>query len=520
MEKAVKRIQKNIGKAFLVLFVLVFSFPQNLFAANLNFSPASGTYNKDANFSVGIFVSSPDKAINAASATIRFPSDKLQVVSVSKNNSIVDFWAQEPTFSNAIGEIKLEGVVLTPGYQGNSGRLLTINFKGKNTGTAGISIFSSSVLANDGVGTNILASVGTASFTIAEVPVKEPEVIKVDDLKPIDEALVPEIKEGEVCEPDSIITSSTHPGVVWRRENTASFSWDIPTGTLASKISFDRNPTSEPSTINSPAIVEKRYENLEDGIWYFHLSLQDNNGWKETEHFKIKIDHTPPSIDAYEVKRRDLTDPKPVIALKIEDKTSCVKNFELSINGESLEYEILADGNIKLERIDPGQHELVITAYDRAGNKNESFLEIEVEALEAPEVTSFPAGINAGDTLTIKGETIPNGNIEAKITSKKNNFLLRQEFQSASGRFTFEEDDLKKGIVFISFRVSDAKGAQSQWSRPVEIKIKGNSFLPFDSIVSSLGTEITIALGFLIVIIVIVATRALTIRRIKRELGL
>ncbi|MDQ5883198.1 MAG: hypothetical protein QG654_110, partial [Patescibacteria group bacterium] len=180
----------------------------------------------------------------------------------------------------------------------------------------------------------------------------------------------------------------------------------------------------------------------------------------------------------------------------------------------------LADGNIKLERIDPGEHELVITAYDRAGNKNESFLGIVVEALEAPEVTSFPAEINVGDTLTVKGETIPNGNIEAKVTSKKNNFLMRQEFQSASGRFNFEEENLKKGIVFVSFRVSDAKGAQSQWSVPVEIKIKSNSIIPFDSIVSSLGIEITIAIGVLVLAIIVIITRALTIRKIKRELGL
>ncbi len=176
MEKAVTRAKENIGKALIVFLIAIFIMPQTLFAAGLNFSPSSGTHNKDSNFSVGIFVSSPDKAINAASAIIKFPSDKLQVVSVSKNNSIVDFWAQEPSFSNAIGEIKLEGVILTPGYQGNSGRLLTINLKGKNPGIAGLTIFSSSVLANDGIGTNVLASVGTASFTIVELPQKEPKL--------------------------------------------------------------------------------------------------------------------------------------------------------------------------------------------------------------------------------------------------------------------------------------------------------------------------------------------------------
>ncbi len=519
MEKTVKRIQKNQRTGFLGIFIAItiLTYPFGVFAATLNLSPSSGSYAQNSNFSVNINVSSTEQAMNAAALRITFPTTTLQVVSISKTGSIVDFWAQEPTFSNSTGEIKLEGVVLTPGYKGASGRLATVTFKGKATGLAQVKIASSSVLANDGVGTNVLTSVSDASFTITEVTKQEPEVIDLEELKPSEETIV---TQEEVCEADSIITSSTHPGVVWRRENTAAFSWDIGQDILASKIAFDKNPTTEPTTINSPAIVEKRYENVEDGTWYFHLSLQNNSGWTETEHFKIKIDHTPPSIEAREIKRSDLTDPKPVISLSVKDTTSCVKNFELSINNEKLDYETLPSGDLKLETINPGEHELVITAYDRAGNKNETFLPIIVEALEVPKVTSYPAEIMVGDTLIIKGETIPNGNVEAKLTSKKNNFLIQDEFQSASGKFTFEQKDLRKGTVFVSFRVSDGRGAQSEWSVPVEVKIKSNSIIPFDSIIDSLGVEI-IALGALLIIgLIIIITRALTIRKIRRNLGL
>ncbi len=503
-------------KGILILLLIVLMSPGTLFAATVNLSPSTGSYNQNTNFSVNINVGSPDQAMNAASATITFPKDKLQVVSISKTGSIIDFWAQEPSFSNTTGEIKFEGVALTPGYKGASGRIITVTFKGKTVGLANVKVVSSSILANDGIGTNILTSVTDATFTIKEAEVKETEVIDLEELKPLEEVVPTE----EVCEPDSIITSSTHPGVVWRRENTAAFSWDIEKDTLASKIAFDRIPDSEPDIIHSPAIVEKRYENLDDGVWYFHLSLQNNSGWSKTEHFKIKIDHTPPTIEAREIKRADLTDPKPIIDLKITDKISCVKNFELSMNGEVLEYEKLASGELRLETIEPGEHELVITVYDRAGNKNESFLNLVVEALEVPEVTDYPAEIKAGEVLKIKGETIPNGNVEARVTSKRNNFLVKEEFQSASGKFTFEQKDLKKGIVFVSFRVSDARGAQSQWSVPVEIKVTSSSFLPFDSIISSLGVEIAVAIGVLLVVIIILITRALTIRKIRRQLEL
>ncbi len=505
---------KLLVKVFVFLFAFFIS-TNALFAATLHFSPSSGTYDKNATFSVGVYVASPDQPMNAAGATVKFPADKLQVVSVSKTGSIIDFWAQEPSFSNATGEIKMEGVVLTPGYQGAAGKILTVNFKGKSVGTAGISISSSSVLANDGIGTNILKSVSGASFVIKEAEVKEPEVIKLDDLKPVEEDVVKE----EVCEPDSIISSATHPGVVWRRENTAAFSWDIEKDTLASKIAFDKNPDTEPTTINSPAIVEKRYENLEDGIWYFHLSLQNNSGWSKTEHFKIKIDHTPPIIEASEVSRLDLTDPKPIIKLSINDKISCVKSFEFSLNGEILDYEKLPNGNLRLETIEPGEWELLITTYDRAGNKNEAFLPITVKALEVPEVVDYPAEINVGDKLVIKGETIPNGNVEAKITSKRNNFLIREEFQSASGKFTFEQEGLKKGIVFASFRVTDIRGAKSEWSKPVEIRVASDSFFSSLNINDS---PILILVGFFLagIIIIVLVTRAITIRKFRHDLDI
>lgn len=513
MEQTIKRIKENRKKFFVTILSSLFLFSNTAFAANLSFSPSSGTYSKNTTFSVGVYVSSTDQAMNAASATIQFPTDKLQVVSVSKTGSIIDFWAQEPSFSNATGQIKMEGVVLTPGYKGGSGKLITINFKGKSASTASINISSSSVLANDGVGTNILKNVSGATFNIKEEAPVKTEVIDLETIKPIEEDTVAE----EVCEPDSLITSATHPGVIWRRDNTAVFSWDVSDEIVASKIAFDKNPNTEPNIINSPAIVEKRYENVEDGVWYFHLSLQDNDGWSTAEHFKIKIDHTPPEINVSEIKRSELTDPKPVINLKITDKVSCVKDFTLSINGESLDYERLDDGNIRLETVEPGDHELVITAYDRAGNKNEAFIPIIVEAIEAPRVTDHPAEINVGESLQIKGESIPNGNIEAKITSKQNNFLIKETLQTGSGRFTFEQEDLRAGTYFVSFRVTDKRGAMSSWSVPIQIRVRGDGFLGMGNIINNLGVEVSIGIGVILVLALILITRGLTIRAIRRR---
>jgi hypothetical protein len=513
------KIQK-IKKSFMAgILLLSFLMSDTALAATLSFTPAVGTYEKDATFSVVVYVGSIDKSMNAASGTVTFPTDKLQVVSISKNNSIIDFWAQEPTFSNTNGTIKFEGVALPPGFQGGNGRLITITFKGKSTGIADVKMNGGQVLANDGVGTSILSTVTGATFTIKTATTPPPEVIDLDEETPIDET-VPIIEPDITCDSDSIIYSTTHPGQIWRKENTAVFSWDITDDIVASRISFDKSPSTEPSNLSKPAIVEKKYENLADGTWYFHLSLQDNDGWSKTEHFKIQIDQTAPELVLSEVKRSDLTNPKPVIDLEIKDNISCIKEFSVNIDGVAVDYNKLPDGNYELETIDPGEHELSVIVHDRAGNQNEAYIDIVVEPLSKPVIKEYVEQVAKSDQISVKGETITNANLTAKITSKNKKFIATDEFQSGSGKFTWRPSTkLKSGTYFISFKVTDARGASSAYTDPITIKIgTGVEFDP-GAIIDRIPPEVAMGgLALLGILLIIFITRALTMSRIRRRI--
>jgi hypothetical protein len=181
----------KLNKGVLFFCFFIFAFFVNLFitsvasAASLHLSPSSGSYTEGGILSVSVFVSS-DSAINAISGVLIFPQDKLEVISLSKDGSIMNLWVREPAFSNTGGTISLEGVVLNPGFVGNSGKILTVNFKTKSAGSAHISFNSGSVLANDGYGTNVLSSLGEANFTI-----KEKVIIKRDVESPKTPVIVP-----------------------------------------------------------------------------------------------------------------------------------------------------------------------------------------------------------------------------------------------------------------------------------------------------------------------------------------
>lgn len=141
-------------------------FPAFAFAATLTFSPSSGSYGAGQDLTVNVYVSSADQAMNAVSGTISFPANRLSVVSISKTNSIISLWTADPTFSNSDGSVNFEGIVLNPGFTGNNGKVISITFRALSAGNANMDFDSGSVLANDGSGTSIPTTLGSADFTI------------------------------------------------------------------------------------------------------------------------------------------------------------------------------------------------------------------------------------------------------------------------------------------------------------------------------------------------------------------
>lgn len=217
-----------MNKYIFSTLVLCLVFPASVHAATLSLVPSSGSVASGQTLSVGINVSSPGQAMNAASGVVSFPTDKLEVISLSKANSIATLWVQEPSFSNAAGTISFEGVVLNPGFSGASGRFLTIMFRAKSEGTATLSFGSGSVLANDGQGTEIFSGSSGSSISIVraqvvpppspkpapvQAPTPAPEQKEEIEKKNLELAIITDVTErvmpGEVAE---VKGTSVYPG--------------------------------------------------------------------------------------------------------------------------------------------------------------------------------------------------------------------------------------------------------------------------------------------------------------------
>ena len=127
-EKKIKNFL--LARVWLLFFIAggFFSVVGHVSAATLSLSPSSGTYVVGETFSVSIIANSANQALNAIDSIVSFPTDKLQVTSVSKESSIISLWIEEPTFFNNTGKVSMSGVVLTPGFSGSAGKVLKINF--------------------------------------------------------------------------------------------------------------------------------------------------------------------------------------------------------------------------------------------------------------------------------------------------------------------------------------------------------------------------------------------------------
>lgn len=187
-----KKINTKIVFYFSIFFLLFSA--QIAFAASLNLSPSSGSYDVGDTINVRIVLSSPVQSANAVSATVDFPKALLTLNSISKSNSLVSLWAQEPSYSNASGTANMEGVILN-GYTGSNGTIVTLSFKAKAVGNANVKFTASSILANDGQGTNILTGAGQANFNITKAEEKVAPVTPVVENKSADSINIEELKK-------------------------------------------------------------------------------------------------------------------------------------------------------------------------------------------------------------------------------------------------------------------------------------------------------------------------------------
>ena len=452
-------------------------------AATLYFSPSSGAYTVGGTLSVNVYVSSADQAMNAASGVISFPQDKLEVTSLSKTGSIFILWVQEPSFLNSVGTINFEGIVLNPGFTGAAGKIITTNFKVKAAGVATLNFSSGSVLANDGKGTNILANMNSGTYTLKPVTITPP----AEEILPEEEYVAPPTV-GVPAAP--VVSSPTHPDEnKWYSNNDPEFSWKLPSDVDGGvSIYFSKSPTSNPGPLPDGLFSTKSYENVEDGIWYFHIKLRNSYGWGPITHRKVLIDTTPPLPFEIDVQREDPTDPQPILNFETTDELSGIEYYEMKIGeGEPFPAEKIKTKSYKLPPQAPGEHPIELKIYDKARNFVLASTNINVLPIETPKITKFPTDLTPGQNLTLEGESLPEAIIEVFVQKKGEKEPTVEETKAeGEGNWSFVSSKaLEKGDYEAWVEAQDKRGALSYPTEKLTISVNLPPFIKFGTMAIS-----------------------------------
>jgi hypothetical protein len=340
----------------LVFWGLVFALaggflvPPKTQAANatLSLTPGNGTYMVDSTFDVSVYLDTQGQSINTIELNLRFPADKLQLVSASTGKSIIGIWTSQPKFNNQAGTVYLVGGI-PGGITISRGLISTFTFRVRAVGSAVVKFDASRVLLNDGMGTEVMTQNSNSIYSLILPPPEGPSV-----------------------------TSDTHPDQTrWYKSNTASLKW---TSEGAEGYSYVLNdtPIDTPDDISEGDRTDVVYRSLAEGRYYFHIRALRAGRWGGTTHFALNVDPNPPADFRIEfVPDRHTSSRQPVFQFVTTDASSGLDHYELRM--VSLSPETKSESAFFIEAQSPyisnpleiGKYDVFIRAFDKAGNYRE-----------------------------------------------------------------------------------------------------------------------------------------------------
>lgn len=320
-------------------------------AAKFVVNPPAGSYKVGDTFDMTVLLNTEGQNVNAIEMAFSFPPDKLQLVSPATSNSIIGVYTSAPKFNNTLGRVEIVGGIPN-GINVSAGIITKLTFRVKSVGQATIRFLDNSqALLNDGQGTNVLNSTSGAVYKL-ELP---------DSTGPP-------------------ISSDTHPNQdQWYRERNVSLRWDSLFGFEGFSYTLSDDPADTPDDVIDSKETHIAYENVADGIHYFHLKEFRDGVWSGTSHYSLKIDSTPPAAFPIDISpNARTTTRKPYIQFSTTDGLSGVNHYEIKIvplkggvSGQELLFTETNSPYVTPE-LDFGSYDVIVRAYDNAGNIQES----------------------------------------------------------------------------------------------------------------------------------------------------
>jgi len=342
---------------FLVLFFLPCCFSNALEqeeTASIFLSPRMQTVLVDSTFDVSLFLDTKGNDVNIVELDLKFPSEKLNIVELG-GKSFFSVWPEVPIYSNTEGVARFVDEI-PEGINTESGLLISITFRARALGESVVEILpSSKVFKRDDPETNILSDFNRSVYTITQKP------------------------------PDGIqVFSETHASQSrWYNNRHAILTWEKGTEKITDfSFELDNKPFTVPDNIPESQAAITSFEDLNDGLWYFHIKAKKNNVWGPTTHFSVRVDTTPPLAFKPEVEILSAKIiARALLSFSTIDFLSGIDHYEVGIidKTKSASYSpgfVEAKSPFQLPNLASGNLRVIVRAIDKAGNTRDEQVDI------------------------------------------------------------------------------------------------------------------------------------------------
>ena len=333
--------------------------PYTIYNSTLELEPDSDILHKEAEHRIAIRLISGGEAINVIKVVLRYDSNIAAVQEISTTNSICSKeFVIERTIDPKAGLISFTCGIPSPGFTGQRGTVAELVVQPLQSGEMTISFDpgQSLVLANDGLGTNVLRAATNGSYRIislAEMGAKAPAQVSP--------------------------FSSTHPNATrWYRRKDVRIDWPNLGGEYEYAYALNQSPLTNPDGAPNTKRTNALFRLEKDGVYYFHVRALRGGVPGPVSHLKINIDATPPP---HPVIRISTATAKPHELVRFEfsgtdGESGLQENYYIKFHG-GVFFPILP--KLYIPFVEEGRHSITLRVFDNAGNWSDTNTEIVIK---------------------------------------------------------------------------------------------------------------------------------------------
>jgi hypothetical protein len=179
-----------------------------------------------------------------------------------------------------------------------------------------------------------------------------------------------------------------------------TFFWKNGEAIAGYSYAFDQDPIRVPDEISEGPQTSVKFERTGDGIWYFHVRAYSGDEWGGVTHSMVRVDGTPPAAFDIEAVPQGPYVPgtRPMLTFLTTDATSGMSHYEVRTidlgkaegGASSFFPEESSPYAFSMEAV--GAYQVVVRAFDKAGNSRDAAVKIERKEQEASPPVSPTGG--------------------------------------------------------------------------------------------------------------------------------